>query len=50
MLWLVCQIHLQQNAQANVTRQNLQAEVASPLRANFTALDHPIVDQHPVKR
>ena len=35
--WQRCQFHVQQNAQAYVTRQDKKAEVAADLRAVFTA-------------
>lgn len=35
--WQRCQFHLQQNAQAYVTRQELKAEVAADIRAIFNA-------------
>jgi transposase-like protein len=37
--WQRCQFHLQQNAQAYVTRQEQQADVAADIRAIFNARD-----------
>ena len=37
--WQRCQFHLQQNAQAHVTRQDKKAEVAADLRAVFAAAE-----------
>jgi putative transposase len=37
--WQRCQFHLQQNAQAYITRQEQQAEVAADIRAIFNARD-----------
>jgi transposase-like protein len=37
--WQRCQFHLQQNAQAYITRQQQQAEVAADIRAIFNARD-----------
>lgn len=35
--WQRCQLHLQQNAQAYVPRQEMKAEVAADIRAIFNA-------------
>jgi putative transposase len=42
--WQRCQFHLQQNAQAYVSRQEQQAEVAADIRAIFTARDRAEAD------
>jgi transposase-like protein len=42
--WQRCQFHLQQNAQAYVTRQEQQAEVAADIRAIFNARNRTEAD------
>jgi putative transposase len=42
--WQRCQFHLQQNAQAYIPRQTLQAEVAADIRAIFNARDRAEAD------
>lgn len=41
VLWQRCQFHLQQNAQAYVPKEEMKKEVASKIRAIFTAPDLP---------
>lgn len=47
--WQRCQFHLQQNAQAYVTRKDMQKEVAEDIRTIFNAPDRPIAESYLAK-
>jgi putative transposase len=47
--WQRCQFHLQQNAQAYVPRQDLQAEVHADIRTIFNAPDRPTAEAYLAK-
>jgi putative transposase len=44
--WQRCQFHLQQNAQAYVTRKDQQAEVADDIRTVFNAPDRSVAEEY----
>lgn len=47
--WQRCQFHLQQNAQAYVSRKDMQAEVAEDIRTIFNAPDRTTADAYLAK-